>query len=285
VLSWALWQTQLGGDPQVLGKTLRLDGVPYTVIGVMPRTFQFPDEGVRLWMPLIFRDDDYLDRGDTYLQAVGRLKKGVTFEQGRADLSAVFDRLARDFPETNAETGFSYFRQRDYVLPQFRLMLLAITGASLCMLLLTCANLANLLLARAASRERELAVRASLGAGRDRLVRQMLTESVVLAMMGAVAGVVAAALAMPLLSRLVPPTMPVASAPGLDIRVFAIAAVFSLLTGLGFGLLPAIRVGGTTGFEALREGARGSGRRQRLRATLVALEVAVSVVLLVSQVC
>ena len=282
VLSWALWQTQFGGDPQVLGKTLRLDGAPYTVIGVMPRTFQFPDEGVRIWMPLIFRDGAFEDRGNTYLQAVGRLKKGVTFEQGRADLSAVFDRLARDFPETNEETGFSYFRQRDFVLPQFRMMLLALTGASLCMLLLTCANLANLLLARAASRERELAVRASLGAGRDRLVRQMLTESVVLAMMGAVAGVAAAALAMPLLSRLVPPTMPLAHAPGLDVRVFAIAAIFSLLTGLGFGLLPAIRVGGATGFEALREGARGSGRRQRLRATLVALEVAVSVMLLVS---
>ena len=282
VLSWALWQTQFGGDPQVLGKTLRLDGVPYTVIGVMPKTFLFPDEGVRLWMPLSFRDDDFADRGDTYLHAVGRLKKGVSFEQGRADLSALFDRLARDFPETMAETGFSYFRQRDYVLPQFRMMLLALIGASLCMLLLTCANLANLLLARAASRERELAVRASLGAGRDRLVRQMLTESVVLALMGAIAGVVAAALAMPLLSRLVPPTMPLASAPGLDVRVFAIAAIFSLLTGLGFGLLPAIRVGGTTGFEALREGARGSGRKQRLRATLVSLEVAVSVMLLVS---
>jgi putative ABC transport system permease protein len=167
---------------------------------------------------------------NTYLQAVGRLRKGVTFEQGRADVAAVFDRLAREFPETNAETGFSYFRQRDFVLPQFRLMLLALTGASLCMLLLTCANLANLLLARAASRERELAVRASLGAGRERLVRQMLTESVVLAMMGAVAGVFAAALAMPLLSRLVPPTMPLASAPVLDVRVFVIAAVFSLLT-------------------------------------------------------
>lgn len=282
VLSWGLWQTQLGGDPHVLGRTLRLDGVPYTVIGVMPRTFQFPDEGARLWMPLILRDDDYLDRGNTYLQAVGRLRKGVTFEQGRADLAAVFDRLALEFPDTNKETGFSYFRQRDFVLPQFRLMLLALTGASLCMLLLTCANLANLLLARAASRERELAVRASLGAGRDRLVRQMLTESIVLAMMGAVAGVVAAALAMPLLSRLVPPTMPLASAPSLDVRVFVIAAIFSLLTGLGFGLLPAIRAGGTTGFEALREGARGSGRRQRLRATLVAVEVAVSVMLLVS---
>ena len=282
VLSWALWQTQFGGDPQVLGKTLRLDGTPYTVIGVMPKTFQFPDEGVRIWMPLIFRDDDFLDRNDTYLQSVGRLKTGVTFEQGRAELSALFDRLAREFPETNAETGFSFFRQRDFVLPQFRLMLLALIGASLCMLLLTCANLANLLLARAAARERELAVRASLGAGRDRLVRQMLTESVVLALMGAVAGVVAAALAMPLLSRLVPQTMPFASAPGLDVRVFAIAAIFSLLTGLGFGLLPAIRVGGTTGFEALREGARGSGRRQRLRSTLVAVEVAVSVMLLVS---
>jgi hypothetical protein len=109
VLSWALWQTQFGSDPHVLGKTLRLDGVPYTVIGVMPRTFQFPDERARLWMPLIFRDDDYLDRGDTYLQAVGRLRKGVTFEQGRADVSAVFDRLAREFPRPTRRRGSATF--------------------------------------------------------------------------------------------------------------------------------------------------------------------------------
>jgi predicted permease len=282
VLSYGLWQTQFGGDEHIVGRTLLLDGVPSPVIGVMPRTFQFPGEGVQAWTLLPFSAQAFEQRDNNYLDAVGRLRDGATFEQGRAELATLFTRLQRDFPETMAETGFSFFRQRDYVMPRNRLMILALCGASLCMLLLTCANLANLLLARAAGRERELAVRAALGAGRERLVRQMLTESIVLALMGGAAGVGAAALAMPLLGLLVPPGLPLASGPTVDGRVFAIAALFSALTGLGFGLIPAMRVGGATGFSALREGARGGGRRQRLRTTLVAIEVAVSVMLLIS---
>ncbi len=282
VLSHGLWQSQFGGDERIMGRTLQLDGTPHVVIGVMPPGIRFPSEDVALWLPLSLREQDFANRNNTYLQGIGRLRKEVSFEQGRTELAMVFDRLARDYPATNAETGFSFFRQRDFVLPRSRLMLLALCGASLCMLLLTCANLANLLLARAAGRERELAVRAALGAGRERLVRQMLTESVVLAVMGGVAGVLAAALAMPLLASLVPPTLPIASEPSVDVRVFAFAALFSALTGLGFGLLPALRVGGVTGFTALREGARSGGRRQRLRTALVAIEVAVSVILLTS---
>lgn len=282
VISHALWQTQFGGDDQILTRTLQLDGAPYSVIGIMPSGFRFPSDNVSLWLPLTLREEDFANRTNTYLQAVGRLQRGVSIEQGRAELTALFTRLARDYPETNEETGFSFFRQRDYVSPRNRLMLLALLGASLCLLLLTCANMGNLLLVRAAGRERELAVRAAIGAGRHRLVRQMLTESVVLAVLGGAAGVLAAALAMPLLSLLVPTTLPIASAPGIDMRVFAIAAAFSAITGLGFGLLPALRVGGVSGFSALREGARSGGRRQRLRTVLVAIEVAVSVMLLIS---
>jgi predicted permease len=282
VLSHGLWQAHFGSDERILGKTLLLDGAPYSVIGVMPRTFRFPDDGAQLWMPLPLPDQAFEQRDNNYLDAVGRLRDGATFEQGRAELATLFTRLQRDHPETMEETGFKFFRQRDYVAPRNRLMILALCGASLCMLLLTCANLANLLLARAAGRERELAVRAALGAGRDRLVRQMLTESVTLALIGGAAGVGAAALAMPLLGLLVPQGLPVAGGPTVDGRVFAIAALFAALTGLGFGLIPAMRVGGVTGFSALREGARGGGRRQRLRTTLVAIEVGVSVILLIS---
>jgi predicted permease len=282
VLSYGLWQSQFGGDLGVVGKTIRLDDTPRVIIGVMPPGFHFPTPNDQIWTPLILREDDYSQRDDTYLQAIGRLAPGATFEQARAELAAIFARLARDYPATSAETGFSFFRQRDFVLPRYRLMLLALCGASLSLLLLTGANLGNLLLVRAAGRERELAVRAALGAGRERLMRQMLTESVVLAVVGGVAGVLVATLAVPLLSHLVPTTLPLAQAPRVDLRALMIAGAFSAITGIGFGLIPAAMVG-RTGFRALRDGTRaGGGRRQRLRTVLVMVEVAVSVVLLVT---
>jgi putative ABC transport system permease protein len=282
VLGYGLWQSQFGGDPGIVGKTIRLDDTPRVIIGVMPAGFTFPSPNVQLWTPLVLREDDYADRDNTYLQAIGRLVPGTTFEQARTELLGIAARLQRDHPETNAETGFSFFRQRDFVLPRYRMMLLALCGASLSLLLLTGANLANLLLVRAAGRERELAVRAALGAGRERLVRQMLTESVLLALIGGAAGVLVAMLAVPLLSHLVPTTMPFAEAPRVDLRALVIAGAFTALTGIGFGLIPAA-VAGRTGFTALREGTRGGGgRRQRLRTVLVTMEVAVSVVLLVA---
>jgi predicted permease len=282
VLSWGLWRSEFGGDRGVLGRSIRLDDDRYTVIGVMPAGFGFPNAHTQLWTPLTLREPDFLDRGDTYLHGIGRLRQGASFERARADLAMVFTRLQRDFPESNAETGFSFFRLRDYVFPSFRLMLLALCGASLSLLLIASANLANLLLTRAAGRERELAVRAALGAGRDRLVRQLLTESVLLALAGGAAGLLVAGLTVPLLARMVPNTMPLGTAPPLDWRVLALAGAFTLLVGLGFGLLPAIRAGGRTGLGALQGTARaGGGRRQRLRTVLVTLEVALSILLLV----
>ena len=282
VLSYGLWQSQFGGDPSVIGKAIRLDDKPRVIIGVMPSAFHFPTPNDQLWMPLVLREDDYAARDNTYLQAIGRLAPGATFEQARAEFAAIAARLQRDHPETNAETGFSFFRQRDFVMPRYRMMLLALCGASLSLLLLTGANLGNLLLVRAAARERELAVRAALGAGRERLVRQMLTESVVLALIGGMAGVLVALVAVPLLAQLVPTSLPLAEPPRVDVRALEIAGVFTALTGIGFGVIPA-GVVGRTGFSALRDGTRGGGgRRQRLRAALVTVEVAVSVVLLVA---
>jgi predicted permease len=283
VISYGLWQSQFAGDSFVLGKTVHLDGVPHTIIGVMPRGFYFPTRNVQMWTALTFRDEDYGDRTNTYIRGVARLKSGVTFEQARADLEVIAARLSRDYPETNAETGISFFRMRENMSPRFRLMLMALGGASLCLLLLTCANLANLLLARAAARERELAVRAALGAGRERLMRQLVTESVILTLLGGLAGLGVAAAGVPLFASLVPDTLPIGTEPALDLRVIAFAAVFTGLTALGFGLFPAIRAGRRTTFDALREGVRASGgAKQRLRAILVTLEVTMSVVLLIT---
>lgn len=283
VISDGLWQSQFGGDPSVVGRSVNLDGASRTIIGVMPRGFYFPSRDSQLWTLLTFTDQDYQSRDNSYIEAVARLKPGVTFEQARAELETIATRLQRDYPDTNAETGISFYRMRDNMAPRFRVMLFALAGATLCLLLLTCANLANLLLARAAARERELAVRAALGAGSGRLVRQLITESVVLTLIGGALGIGVAAVSVPLFSSLVPSTLPVAAQPELDSRVLIMASVFTSLTAIGFGLLPALRAGRRLEFTALREGSRaGSGRKQRVRAVLVTVEVTMSVILLIA---
>jgi predicted permease len=281
VLSHGLWQARFGGDRDILGRTVSLDGTPHTIIGVMPPAFHFPTREVQLWAPLQLVEEDFVDRNNTYIHGVGRMAPGVTFERALADLHRVADQLAREYPETNQETGVSFFRLRDEFSPRYRLMLQALMGASLCILLLACANLGNLLLARAGARERELAVRAALGAGKERLVRQMITESIALAVLGGAAGVVVALLVFPLLSLMVPPTLALGNGPGLNLRLLGLAALFTAITGVGFGVVPALRAGGRAAPGALRGGLLG-GRGKGFRSVLVGIEVAASVVLMVA---
>ena len=282
VISYALWQSQFGGDPRVLGLKVALNGTPFTVIGVMPQTFYFPNRDVQAWTLLTFREEDYENRDNNYLEAVARIKSGVAFEQARGEMQTIAARLGTQLPDTNADSSVSVNRTRDYMSPRIRLMLLTLGGASLCLLLLTCSNLASLLLARAAAQERELAVRAALGASGHRLVRQLITQSTVLATLGGMAGLAIAVAIVPLFSTLVPPSLPIATQPALDLRVLTVAAIFTGLTAVLFGVWPALRAG-RTGFSALRDGYRtGGGARQRVRAALVVVEVAMSVVLLIS---
>lgn len=283
VISYALWQSQFGGERAIVGRTVRLDGKPYTILGVMPAAFQFPARTVEAWTPLIFTPDDMQDRGNNYLNVVARLRDGVTVDKARAELEVIAKAFERKYPAELEGLSVWLMALRDETSKNARMLVLALCGAAVCILLLACANLASLFLARGTNRARELAVRSALGAGRERIVRQLLTESFVIAVAGGIAGVAAAAAAVPLFAKLVPSTLPVAEYPSIDLRVLAMAAGFVLLTGLAFGMLPAIRAARGSDFDALRAGARGGGgRAQPLRAVLVIVEIVASLVLMVS---
>lgn len=292
LLSYDLWATAFGSDPAAVGRTITL--VPsspsratdrsHTIVGVMPRSFRFPQRTAAFWIARRWVPGDFEDRDDHYIYAVARLKPDVSIEQARAELGAVAATLERQYPEDNARSGATVIGLRDEVTPQTRMLLLALVGAAVCMLLIACTNLASLLLTRALVRQRELAVRAAVGAGWHRLVRQMLTESLVLAALGGAGGMLLAVLTTPLIARLVPTALPIGETPGVDWRLLSVAAVATIVTGVGFGLIPALRLSRGTGFDALREGARtgGSRRTDRMRSALVVAEVAASAVLLIS---
>ncbi|HEY1947195.1 MAG TPA: ABC transporter permease [Bryobacteraceae bacterium] len=284
LLSYSLWQRQFAGDANILGRRLLLDGQPYVVIGVMGRTFGFPRPDAQLWTTLRFSNDDFVDRNNNWLRVVAKLRPGVSVEQARAEMRLVSERLKRAYPKDNEHVGVTIDSLRDEISNNSRLLLFALLGASFCVLLIACTNLANLLLARGLQRRKEVALRKALGAGRERLVRQMLTESLVLAFCGGLLGVLIAAAAVPLLSRLIPSALPVAEIPTIDARVILFALSVTTLTGLGFGVIPSARAANSSNVEGLREGGREGigGKKERLRSGLVIAEIALSLVLLVS---
>jgi predicted permease len=308
VLSWGFWQRAFHGDPAALGKTVTVDGDPWTVVGVMPRGFNFDDPDVQLWAPLsVPANDPTATRGHRYLQIVARMKDGVTEQKGRADLARVagaaagpgsgFTRSAsvwampaQQFPVAaalpqnipdNAAMGATLESLRDAIAGPVRPALLVLLGAVALVLLIACANLANLLLARGAARGREIAVRAALGATRARLIRQLLTESVLLAVAGGIVGSLLAVWALSGLSVLGGEAVATLPKIRLDLRVLAFTAALSLVTGILFGLAPALLLSRHTLFEVLKQSAPSvSSRSGRLRSGLVVAEVALSVALL-----
>lgn len=285
MLSYRFWQTEFGGDRSILGRSIVLDDEPYTVIGIMPADFHFPSSEHLMWTPTRFGEGDYVDdeRTNNWLEAVGRLRRGVTFQQARAELDRIAADLRERYPKENKDTGAAAFPIGAEVSDRSRLLLFALSGAAGCVLLIACANLANLLLARVVSRRREMAVRIAIGAGPERLVGQLMTESLLLAAFGGALGVGLAFAAVPLLAQLVPPKLPIAASPTVDLRVLAFAVTLTAATGLLFGLAPVLRVARGRDLDALRESGRvGGGSKERVRSLLVIAEVAASVILLVS---
>lgn len=282
ILSDRLWRRAFDADPSVLGQPLRLDEATFTVVAVMPRDFYYPDRETDLWVPMTLGPTSFADRDNNFLSVIGRLRQDATLESARAEMNGVMAVLEKAYPKENAQTRATVRLFDDQVSWQSTLLIRVMLAASGCLLLIACTNLASLLLARFSARARELTVRAALGAGHHRLTRQLLTESLALALAGGAAGVAFAFIATPLLARLVPTTLPVPDATALDARVLAFAAAVTLLTGVIFGMLPASRVSGRTRMMSLREVPRGNASgRERLRSVLVAAQIAASVLLLV----
>lgn len=280
VLSHRLWQRRFGGDPGVIGRAIDVDGQPLTVVGVMPADFRSVGMRPELWVPVEL-DREWHGR---YLQVVGRLRPGVTLGQAQTEMTTIGRRLAAAYPDANAGWGVNVVPMHEQVTGDVRPALLVLFGAVGLLLLITCANVANLLLGRAAARRKEMAVRLSLGATRGRLIRQTLTESLLLVGAAGVLGLALATWGTATLVRVLPPdlALPRLDEVGVDGRVLAFALVVSLLTGVLFGIAPALFASALRLAEALREATRGStGERSALRKALVIAEVALAVVLLV----
>jgi predicted permease len=284
VLSHRLWTRRFGADPRVVGTTVRLSGAPHTVVGVTPAWLDYTTDSEELWVPLALTAEQQADYGEHSLYAYGRLKPGVTLAQADAEIAAITRRVIEREPRFMRGRGGGVERVADVAVEDYRPRLLTLLGAVVLVLLIACGNVANLLLARGVARGREVAVRAALGAGRGRIVRQLLAESLAIALAGAALGVALAHVGIRLLVSQSPEGVPRLADARVDGAVVLFAFGLAVASSLAAGLVPALRASRPALYAALREGGRGvrtGGTRDRVRTTLVVGEVALALTLLV----
>lgn len=282
LLSYSLWVSRFGSDPGVVGRSILLDGDSYKVVGVMPANFHFPDPDDQLYVPLALSSAQLANHGSHFLRVVARLKDGVTVQQAQSEMAVIARGLAREYPDSNTDVDASVIPLREQIAGNMRLPLLVLFGVVALLLLMVCANVANLLFARASVRAREFAVRAALGASRARVLRQLLVESVFLALFGGVGGLILAYWGIYVLRGYAAINQSFTSAT-LDGRVCLFTLATSLLAGVIFGLAPAIQFSRDGISGVLKDGARESSSREHLRAraVLIVAETAVGVVVLI----
>lgn len=289
VLGYEYWRSHFSANPKIIGKTLALDGKPYTVVGVAPADFEFPRANTQMWVPFAFNAADESNREDHGLSVIARLKAGATPKLAQAEMDTVAHRLALDYPKTDAGWSALVKPFRGEEIPGvLRAAILALLGAVVFVLMIVCANVASMLLARGAARHGEMAIRAALGAGRFRLVRQLLVESLMLAALAGIVGVALALWGVDMMAGLLPKYSLLQTQAlhriAINLPVLGFALALSLLTGIIVGLLPALRVSSLSLNESLKEGGRSSAtssKRSRLQRALVVSEVALALVLLV----